>query len=53
MLYTHKVNKKVCACFFPTLAVSVVGHLDLEAGETCVSVELTVVAVCLTVTATH
>lgn len=36
-----------------TLAVSIVGHLDLEAGQTGIPVELTVVPVGLPVAATH
>jgi hypothetical protein len=37
----------------PTFTVTVVVHLDLEAGQAGVAVELTVVVVRLTITATH
>lgn len=39
-----------CAC---TPAVSVMGRLDLQSGETSISVELAVVPVGLTIAATY
>lgn len=36
-----------------TLAVSIVGHLDLQASQTSIPVELTVISVGLTIAATH
>lgn len=37
----------------PTLTVSIMGHLDLQAGQTSVPVELTVVPVGFTIAPTH
>ena len=54
-VYVYKcVCVCVCACVCsPTLAVTVVSHLDLEARQTGVPVELTVVPIRLSITATH
>lgn len=49
----HAAAYQVPPAQVPTLAVSIVSHLDLQARQTSISVQLAVVPVGLAVAATH